>query len=141
MAEAVLYARMRVVKAWLPVLVWAGVILSAANDSFSDEQSLEWLELLFGPGVPDFLNYLVRKGAHLAEYALLAALAWRAERRPWLPVFVAAAVAIADETIQATTATRSGSPWDVLLDVCGAVIAVVLLGRIARARMSRQEEA
>jgi hypothetical protein len=132
---------MGVVKAWLPVVLWAAVILLASDDSFSDEHSREWLEIVLGEGVPEIWNFAVRKLAHVVEYAILAALAWRAARRATVAIAVAAIVAIADETLQSFSMSRSGSPWDVLLDLTGAVLALALLRRAARARMSRQEEA
>lgn len=124
------------------MVLWSAMILSAANDSFSDEHSRSWLETVLGRAVHEAVNYTVRKTAHVAVYAVLAALAWRTAEAgsAWRAMAVAAAVAMTDETLQARTATRGGSPWDVLLDLSGATLATLLLMRVARARMSRQEE-
>ena len=114
---------MRLLKSWLPVVLWASIILSAANDQFSEKKTEGWLDRLFGRVRPE-INAMVRKSAHIGEYAILALLSWRA-RRTWVtPLLICLAVATADETLQAMTATRTGSPADVLLDICGAVLAM-----------------
>jgi VanZ family protein len=114
---------------WLPVILWAAMILSASNDSFSATQSAGWLERIFGHAMPHALNVAVRKCGHLLVYGILGALAWRAERRVAIAMVVVAMVAIADEYSQGLTRTRSGSPWDVLLDLTGAAIAVWVVRR------------
>lgn len=124
MSEAILYAAMRFLKYWLPVIVWAGVILSASNDRFSSANSQSWLERLLGRDVPEIANIAVRKAGHLAAYGLLGALAARADRRMVVALGIAFVVAVIDETNQAMTITRSGSPWDVLLDLFGAGLAI-----------------
>ena len=128
------------VNAWVPVALWVAVILVAANDFFSGEHSQEWLEVMFGAGVPDVLNFVVRKLAHVVEYGILGALTWRADRRAAVVLLVAAAVAVTDETMQSFSASRTGSVWDILFDLGGATLALLLLTRVGRERMLRQEE-
>jgi VanZ family protein len=124
---------MRFLSLWLPVVLWAALILSAANDQFSDKKTEGWLDRLFGRVRPE-VNALMRKSAHVAEYAVLSLLAWRA-RRTWVaPLLICLAVASADETLQAMTITRTGTPADVALDMCGAVLALVVVPA-ARARL------
>jgi VanZ family protein len=48
-------------------------------------------------------------------------------------IAVALFVAVVDETRQSLSAARTGTPWDVLLDVAGAALGIWLL----HARMSR----
>jgi VanZ family protein len=38
-------------------------------------------------------------------------------------------VSVTDETMQAMTVTREGSPFDVLLDTCGAALALAVLSK------------
>jgi VanZ family protein len=82
----------------------------------------------------------IRKTGHVFEYAVLAALAWRARRKPaaapalgwrwpdaafawgWAVVFAAT-----DEFHQSFVSTRTGSPIDVLWDSLGATLALGLL--------------
>jgi VanZ family protein len=130
---------MRLLTAWLPVVLWAALILSAANDQFSDKQTESWLDRLFGRVRPE-VNAVMRKSAHVAEYAVLSLLAWRARRRLVVPLLICLAVACADESLQAMTVTRTGSPADVALDMCGAVGALIAVPG-ARARLlSRPRE-
>ena len=83
-------------------------------------------------------HWLIRKLAHLTEYAILAAL-WQWALAPrvaaaWRPALALAAVtAVLDELHQATTATRTGSARDVVLDCAGAAIAIALVAGGGRA--------
>lgn len=126
---------LRFLKAWLPVAIWAAVILSAANDSFSDDHTRHWLERALGRDLPEVVNVVVRKGGHVLAYALLGLLAWRAHRTLFVALLVAFVVASIDETLQARTLTRGGSVFDVLLDTSAALLALLLLPAV-RARLS-----
>lgn len=130
---------MRLLKSWLPVVLWASIILSAANDRFSDRNTEGWLDRIFGR-LPPEVNTLMRKGAHVAEYAVLSLLSWRARRTVFTPLLICLAVAGADETLQAMTVTRTGSVADVALDMCGAVGALICVPG-ARRRMVRVSRA
>ena len=72
---------------WLPVLVWAAVIFA-----FS---SVPGLGTGLGTG-----DLVLRKLAHVSEYALLGLLLARATRRPAVAVALAAAYAVTDEIHQ-----------------------------------------
>lgn len=126
---------LRFLKAWLPVVIWAAVILSAANDSFSDDHTRHWLERTLGRDLPEIVNVVVRKGGHVLAYALLGLLAWRAHRTLFVALLVAFVVASIDETLQAQTLTRGGSVFDVLLDTSAALLALMLVPAV-RARLS-----
>jgi len=120
---------MRLAKLWLPVLIWAALILSASNDSFSSDESREWLETLVGRELPDFVNFAVRKAGHVFFYGVLGALAFRADRRVLVALGVVLLVASVDEYRQSLSAARSGTPWDVLLDVCSALLVILAIRR------------
>lgn len=120
---------MRLVRSWLPVVLWAALILSASNDSFSSAESQGWLSDLFGPTSFE-LNVIIRKLGHVVVYAILGALAWRAERKLAIAIAVAALVAVTDEVKQSLTLYRTGSPWDVLLDLFGAWLGTLAAKRI-----------
>lgn len=115
---------MRLVKLWLPVVLWSALILSASNDSFSASESRGWLHELFGREMPYAVNYTMRKAGHILFYGILGALAYRADKRIPVALGVVLIVASTDEFRQALTASRSGTPWDVLLDLCGAAVAI-----------------
>jgi VanZ family protein len=83
-----------------------------------------------------FLQLLVRKALHFSEYALLAALWWRALRtrldpRPALiaAFSLAAAYAVTDEIHQTFVDTRVGTPVDVVIDLAGAAAAIAIIAR------------
>lgn len=139
--------RASLVGRWLPPLVWMVVIFGGSTDSFSSGQTSQIIAPLLRWVVPglteatiDLVVFLVRKAAHLSEYAVLAGLYWRALRRPvqladrtwsWrtagFAVLLCALWAATDEFHQSFTVTRTASPWDVLLDTTGAGVGLLLL--------------
>lgn len=131
---------MRALKLWLPVVVWAGLILSAANDTFSAGNTEGILERIFGE-VPYVVHVVIRKASHVVVYAILAALAWRADRRWTVAMGIALVVAGTDEWMQSRAVSRTGTPWDVALDLIGAFIGVRWLchrfGTAQQARSAR----
>ena len=88
---------------WLPVLVWAGVIFA-----FSSIPSLN-----SGLGTWD---YVLRKLAHMTEYAILAYLLLRATSSYAWAFAAAVAYAASDEVHQLFVRGRHGSPIDVGID-------------------------
>jgi VanZ like family len=115
---------MESLKRWLPVVAWSAVILIASGDEFSATQSGGWFRAVFGFDAPYWLHVAIRKLTHLVAYGILGFLALRASNTKRAAVIVALVVAVIDETHQSTLITRTGSPWDVLLDVIGAWLAV-----------------
>jgi VanZ family protein len=104
----------RALSLWLPVVVWAAVIFT-----FSSIPSLST-----GLGTWDTL---LRKAAHMAEYAILGALLLRALGRE-LPAFlVGVAYAVTDEIHQHFVEGRHASPVDVALDSVGVAVGIYLL--------------
>jgi len=143
--------RARVVRAWLAVAVWASVVWMLGGDTFSAAFTAKILRPIIEFFLPDFsradmflLLTAIRKASHVTVYGLLALLILRAL---WigsvqsllvsvgLTTFLVAAMALADETRQASSAVRTGSSWDVLLDVGGAAaVAALLIGLRANRR-------
>ena len=108
---------------WLPPLALMGVIFVLSSLPADPEQH----------GV---LYVLSRKVAHFCEYALLAALWWRAlrtrvpHRRALVLGFVIAVLyAVSDEFHQTFESGRNGSPIDVGIDAAGALTALCLIAR------------
>jgi hypothetical protein len=127
----------RLLKQWLPVVLWAGLILSSANDHFSAEHSGGWLTRIFGE-VPYAVHVAVRKLTNVVVYAVLAALVWRADRR-WVVVMgVALVVACVDEWLQSRAMNRTGTAWDVLLDLCAAGLAFIALQRFYNSSSNKE---
>ena len=94
---------------WLPVVLWACVIFA-----FSAVPRLGTWDLV------------LRKLAHVSEYALLGLLLARATRRPAVAVVLAAAYAVTDEIHQTFVEGRHGAPLDVAIDTAGALAGVLV---------------
>jgi VanZ family protein/cyclophilin family peptidyl-prolyl cis-trans isomerase len=121
-------------------ILWTAVILATSTDVFSGAHTASIFDTLFAhrlaPETLHLLNAIFRKCAHLVGYGILAALWFRAlrgERRGWSWRWAAPAVAIAaaaagiDEWHQSFVPSRGGTPWDVLLDTAGALMATVII--------------
>ena len=128
---------MRFVRTWLPVIVWAAVILSASTDAFSSDESRGWLAPVLGTGLASALNIVFRKAGHVIGYAILGILTRRADRRLAVAIGIAVLVATADETRQSMTLLRTGSPWDVMLDGLSAWLGILVMTRMGMWRESR----
>lgn len=91
---------------------------------------------------PDLVTLVVRKGAHLAEYAvlgvLLAGLVRSRRGGRALPVVAPVAlVPLVDEAIQLGVPGRTGQLPDVLVDLVGMLLGASALLLVARARRGR----
>ncbi len=106
---------------WLPAIAWAAVIFA-----FSSVPSL-------GTDLGTW-DLVLRKAAHLAEYAILGALLARATRSPLVAVALAALYAVSDEVHQTFVDGRVGAPLDVAIDTLGAIAGVLAWSRLARRR-------
>lgn len=109
----------RLLPLWLPVALWCVVIFAFSS--------------VGGSGLSGgFLDFLMRKGAHLGEYAVLMLLTRRALAGSGAPLPEAGAFlfcllyAAGDEWHQTFVPLREGRPSDVLIDACGAAAAWVL---------------
>ena len=107
------------VSPWVPILLWAGVIFAISSIP----------SLGTGLGVWDLV---LRKLAHLVEYAVLGALAYRALRREPAAIALASAYAVTDEVHQAFVSGRHGSPLDWLIDTAGVAAGVLFAARVSR---------
>lgn len=102
---------------------------------------LRWLLPHAAPETLAEAHFLLRKAAHLAEYAVLALLALRAGRRSLRPtatgwswkaaglaLLISVGYAATDEFHQTFVRGRTPSPGDVLIDGTGAALALVGAG-------------
>jgi VanZ family protein len=147
--------QLRLVLAWLPALCWAAVIFSLSTDAFSAEHTGRLLRpILFGlmPHLTEqgflAIHIFVRKAAHFTEYFIFCLLLYRgirAGQRGWrwswalTALFIAAGYSALDEIHQAFVASRTASPYDLLLDSIGAAFAVVALFLWFRLRSAQAE--
>jgi len=128
---------------------------------FSEEQLLRWLphlEFMYDGGLVSFrdpygfLEFFVRKGGHVTEFAILtllwaAALLVKPLPARWaLPAagLIALAYAGSDEWHQTFVPERTGHAIDVVVDALGvllALLAVVLIRAAVRRRRNKQRRA
>jgi VanZ family protein len=136
---------------YAPLVLWIGVIFYLSSDQGSMSRTSRFvrpvLEFLF-PAASDetlqFYHGYVRKAGHFTGYAVLAFWAVRAfvsslmaavsEYRHLWAVLLVAAVATVDELNQSFLSSRTGSVWDVLLDISGGVAMAGFLWAIGRPR-------
>jgi VanZ family protein len=110
-----------VLSRWLPVVLWAALIFAVSSIP----------SLSSGLGTWD---YVLRKCAHMTEYAVLAVLLVRATGS-WAWAFaLAVAYACTDEFHQTFVRGRHGSPIDVGIDAVGALIGLGALRRVTLLR-------
>ena len=129
------------ISAWLPVAIGIAVITVESTPAFGSDRTsppLRWLvQLLFGQlsdATWDLVHRLLRKSGHFLGYGALG-LVWLRAWRMTLPRMLfrsqflsqaglallgTALVASWDEWHQTFLPNRTGSPYDVLLDCCGA---------------------
>jgi VanZ family protein len=105
--------------AWAPVVLWAVVIFTLS--SIPD----------LGTGLGTW-DTVLRKLAHMAEFALLGALVFRALRDAPAAVLLASAYAATDEVHQTFVAGRHGSPLDWVIDSAGALLGVAVAARLSQ---------
>ena len=145
----------RFLKYWLLLLIWLGVIFIGSTDLLSAEQTsrfivpiLLWLKPGMAPETMWSILVILRKCAHVCEYAILALLLWRALRggsaiRGKMSILFGAALlgcavfAASDEFHQSFIKSRTPSVRDVELDVAGAVLGL-LIGASFAARHAKQ---
>jgi VanZ family protein len=126
---------------WLPLLFWMFIIFGASADTQSTQRTsrflepfLRWIWSDISPEQIDGVRWVIRKMAHLTEFAILAWLWWRALRkparkdgRPWSWRTAGAALgavmiyAASDEFHQTFVANRTGTFRDVCIDTAGAI--------------------
>ena len=109
---------------WLPVVAWAALIFGLSSIPSLNSGLGTW-------------DTVLRKLAHTAEFAVLAALLWRALRNEVAALVVAVAYAATDELHQHFVRGRHGSPVDVAIDGIGAALGLVLLLHVRGTRVAR----
>jgi VanZ family protein len=146
-------------KYWLPLFVWVGVIFAGSTDIFSAEQTsrylvpfLRWLNPQISSSTIATIHVGLRKVGHLIEYAVLAALLWRALRSTgrlrtkmstslvgvWLACVI---VAASDEFHQSFVASRTASLNDALIDALGAAVGLAICLAVAQRDAKKLDEA
>lgn len=105
-------------KYWIPVVLWAGVIFFFSSIQIGGASQFYWKD------------FVIKKTAHLIEYAILAILLYRAiissgvkPKNAFLyAFFISIFYAITDEVHQIFTPGRGATVRDVVIDAIGAWI-------------------
>ena len=139
----------RIVFAWLAVAAWGAAIWSLGGDDFSASNTsstlVDWLRALFAEldaKARYRLIVAIRKSAHFVEYSIFALLAFRAAMlsagrnqlvsAAWIALFLVLVLASADEARQAFSNVRTGSPYDVAIDLTGGAVTIAALMLFSR---------
>jgi len=115
----------RIIKKWLLVVLWAGLIFF-----LSHQPGLK-------SGLPEKLDFFLAKSAHFLEYAILAFLLIRAlqehkltkKKILILAVILAMGYAFSDEYHQSFVLGRNASLRDVFIDSSGVLLVAWLVRR------------
>ena len=104
---------------WAPALAWMALIyLSSSQPALPGP-----------PGTPQ--DFVIKKSAHLATYAVLAILSWRALRthkQSWfLALLITVIYAVSDEWHQSFVPPREAAVRDVLIDAVGGSLGLLAL--------------
>jgi VanZ family protein len=135
--------------AWVPVLLAIGVIGIESTPYFGADHTSgplqHFVEIFTGPLTqPQWwrLHIIIRKCGHFTGYGLVSAAWFRAFWMTWgtqrtrtmrrlsahaLAMAGTFLVASADEFHQTFLPNRTGTPWDVLIDCCGALLAQLVI--------------
>jgi VanZ family protein len=134
----------RFLKYWLPVLIWLGFIVVGSTDLMSAEHTsriiaplLRWLKPDISAEAIAQVQFVIRKLGHITEYAILAMLLWRLLRLGtnlqmkmsilFITVWTGCAIlAATDEFHQSFVPSRTASPIDVMIDICGAIVGLAI---------------
>ncbi len=134
---------------WLVALVlWVGFIwghslMPGVRSSAESASAVSFLHpILSALGIVDegLATHVVRKSAHFCEFAVLGALAVGTMRSwfgdsPWkwrLVALVWLVVPCVDETLQRFVPEREGKPTDVLIDLAGGALGILIAWLVER---------
>ena len=145
--------------AWWPVVLATAFVSVTSTAYFGADRSSALLMSIWKHFFPPlshihwyWLIVAIRKTCHFIGYGLIG-LAWLRAWRLMFPrarflfnaglaVLGTALIASCDEYHQSLIRNRTGSPWDVLLDCCGALFMCLLVfPRIRRTTLMRESRA
>lgn len=123
---------------WLFLIIWMLVIFLFSHQANSGEVTHGIIEQIL-PGIKtssliDFLNFIIRKSAHITEYFILTLLTisllkeyTKKERRILLiSIIFCFLYATTDEFHQSFVAGRTRTFKDVLIDTSGGILALII---------------
>ena len=127
----------------LLAVTWAGIIFQFSRAPYSAASSARFIAIVFDrlsirilPHSADLLNTLLRKSAHLTEYALLAVCIYNsvkpADDRSWSrnaafwALLASGSYSLTDEFHQLFVPGRHASLFDCAIDTSGALLGLLL---------------
>lgn len=134
----------RFVSNWMPAIAWMVLIFLGSTDVLSAEQTsrfivplLRWLDPHISWAAINAIHAAIRKLGHVTEYGILAVLLWRALRGGknlgarlsllFTAVWFACAIfAVSDEFHQSFIPSRTPAIHDVVIDICGALLGLII---------------
>lgn len=165
--------------AWLPMVCWMALIFALSSQPYSKQDIRPFLQesipqtfvkehlgdvkvyysgneiSIKTKGVPGFLEFFVRKGAHVFVFMVLTITVQWAVQKTWkrgkgpfgyaLSFFLPLVYAISDEWHQSITPNRTPKMEDVWIDMIGIMMGLVImivinrLGRVRTCPDVRQE--
>jgi VanZ family protein len=116
----------QIVSIWLPVILWAIVIFSFSSIPTAHVSEIHWKD------------FIVKKSAHMTEYAIFTVLLYRAflgsgvpKKKSILYAFIVCVLyAMSDEFHQSFTPGREPTLRDVGFDTIGSTIAIVSIWKL-----------
>lgn len=147
---------MKWLRAWGPVILWAAVISLFSTKYFTSEITgryifpvLRWLLPHARARTLLRIHHFIRKSGHVTEYfifSLLVLRGFRHGRAGWRwswaagTLLVCVALAALDEYHQSFVPGRTATPWDSLIDTCGAAAALGIAWLVTRGTKSAASE-
>ncbi|MGE6487605.1 VanZ family protein [Paenisporosarcina sp. NPDC076898] len=89
-------------------------------------------------GYYHFVEFLIRKGAHILTFGALAIVSYFILKRYIRAFLITLMMAIMDELHQSSTAGRTATIQDVFLDAFGALLALTILFVLHKVRKDRR---
>lgn len=145
---------------WVLIILWMFIIFIFSSQNSEDSSKLSrgflrnfilwFLPKNINQDTIDFLEYILRKCAHMTEYAVLAILisiqlrlyrVFEAEwKKIWTAVILVMVYAATDEFHQLFVGGRSGQVTDVLIDTCGGIAGAFIIYLIYKFKNIRKKE-
>jgi VanZ family protein len=117
----------KLIKYYLPVFVWAGVIFTFSTLPTGPGQKIIWTD------------FIIKKTAHLTEYAIFAILIYRAiintslrakNISGYTAIFLSMLYGATDEFHQSFTPGRTPKLYDIGFDTIGATLGILIIWKL-----------
>lgn len=138
-------ATLRPLASWLLIPIWAGCVVGYVSGGIGGgDHMVHWLMSVTSltRAQADTIVHFFRKGIHVSAYGIVgmglfrAGIAGRTSRPNALLFAMSTVLCIAsfDELRQTTAPNRTGSAWDVALDMTGAFLFIAITAALLKPR-------